>query len=275
VGILDHFGQEGKAVAGATAVVLLLRQRLIAPRALVSLGKLPGLRDIRGVNGSLHLGALATHREVELSPLVRQHLPVLAHTFGKVANVRVRNAATVGGVLAEADYASDPPALLLALDAVVEVRGPGRERVIPVGEFIRGFYETALEPGEIVTGVRVPLPPAGTGALYEKYITRSSEDRPCLGVAAIASLDPASGRCTDLRVAVGAASETPRRVAEAEALARDQELTEDVARAIAEQYANSVDTLDDFRGSSWYRTEMLRVWVRRCILQARDAARSR
>lgn len=271
--LLDHLGEKARVVAGGTAVAILLRQRLIRPEALVSLGRLPGLDRIEGVDGSLSLGALATHRQVELSPLVRQHLPVLANTFAGVANVRVRNAATVGGVLAEADYASDPPAVFLALEATVEVRGPAGKRAIPIAEFFRGFYETALAPNELVTEVRVPIPPPGTAGVYEKFITRSSEDRPCLGVAALARLD-ADGRCEELRVAVGAVSETPRRLREVEALARGQELTEDLARAIAERYAASIDTLDDFRGSSWYRAEMIRVWVRRCIERVSQAARA-
>src|SRR5579883_1062931 len=102
---LQVHGDEAKLVAGSTALTILLRQRLIVPEALVSLDRLTGLKEIRVEGGVLHLGALVTHRDVELSPVVRRHIPVLAHAFGVVANVRVRNVATVGGVLAEADYA--------------------------------------------------------------------------------------------------------------------------------------------------------------------------
>src|SRR6185295_5939038 len=147
----------------------------------------------------------------------------LAFTFGTVANVRVRNAATVGGVLAEADYASDPPTAFLALDASVEVASPGGARQIAIGDFFRGFYETALEPNEIVTHVRVPLPATGTSAVYEKFVTRSSEDRPCVGVfAALRVAD--DGRCDELRVAAGAVAEVPQRFPDIEALAHGHEL---------------------------------------------------
>lgn len=268
VGILDDYGERAKVVAGGTAVAIMLRQELITPEALVSIGGLPGLGAIAVSGDWLRLGALVTHRQVEVSPVVREHLPVVADTFGKVANIRVRNAATVGGVMAESDYASDPPTLLRALDAEVEVAGPGGNRTIRAGDFFVGFYETALAPGEIVTGVRVPLLPAGTGTSYIKYVTRSSEDRPCVGTAAVVRLAADGRNCAELRVAVGAAAEIPQRVPEAESMAVGEELSGELTRSVADRYAEAIDTLDDMRGSAWYRTEMIRVWVRRAIEEA-------
>ncbi len=273
VAALDRYGEDGRAVAGSTAVSLLLRSGLIQPRALISLGHLPGLRGIDRENGALRIGALVTHREVETSATVREALPVLAETFGTVANVRVRNAATVGGVLAEADYASDPPTALLALGASVEVRGPDGDRTIPIDAFFRGFYETALQPNELVHHMRVPILAPGIGAAYEKFVTRSSEDRPCVGVFAAVRLAEDGRTCTELRVAVGAAAETPQRFAGVEALAHGRPLAPDVVRAIGDAYAERIDTLSDLRGSAWYRTEMIRVWVQRAIAQALSRAR--
>jgi aerobic carbon-monoxide dehydrogenase medium subunit len=274
VDALTRLGYDAKVVAGGTALTIMLRQQLIAPEALVSIGGIPGLDGIERSGDALLLGALVTHRQVETSPLVRELAPTLAETFGKVANIRVRNAATVGGVMAESDYASDPPTLLLALDAEVEASGPNGARTIPVSEFFVAFYETVLEPEEILTGVRVPLPAPDAGTTYIKYVTRSSEDRPCVGVASLVRLDD-DGRCAELRVAVGAAAETPQRLKEVDAVATGQELSPELLREIAERYAAGVDTLDDMRGSAWYRTEMVRVWVRRAIEQAGDDARSR
>jgi carbon-monoxide dehydrogenase medium subunit len=273
VGLLDRLGDDAKVVAGSTALTIMLRQRLIAPAALISIGRLPGLDEIAVKDGELSIGALARHRDVERSPIVQEHLPMLAHVFSVVANVRVRNAATVGGVLAESDYASDPPAAFLALDATVDVHGPGGGRSIPISEFFVAFYETAIEPSEIVTRVRVPLLPAGTGAVYEKFVTRSSEDRPCVGVAAVYRA-AADGACEDLRVSVGAAAETPQRYPDVEATGVGRPLDDAAIRAIADAYAERVDPLDDMRGSAWYRTEMVRVWVRRAIEHAMDEART-
>jgi carbon-monoxide dehydrogenase medium subunit len=267
---LQRYGEDAKVVAGATALTIMLRQRLIHPTALVSINALPGLNSIDTTDGWLRIGALATHRDVELSSVVRSTVPVLAEAFGVVANVRVRNAATVGGVLAEADYASDPPAVFLALDAEVETTSARGTRTLPVRDFFLGFYETALAHDEIVTGVRVPVPAAGTRAVYEKYVTRSKEDRPCIGTIASVRMSADGKTCEDLRVAVGAVAEVPQRFPDVEAMAKGTALDEDVARAIADAYASRVDTLADMRGSAWYRTEMIRVWVRRTIERARD-----
>ncbi len=273
VELLDTLGDEAKVVAGATAFTIMLRQGLIAPSALVSINRIPDLDRIEERDGQLALGALVRHRTVELDPLVRERLPLLAEVFGVVANVRVRNAATVGGVLAESDYASDPPAAFLALDAVIDVAGPSGPRSIPVAEFFVAFYETAIEPNEIVTGVRVPIPPPGTAGIYEKFVTRSSEDRPCVGVAAILRSDD-DGAIADLRVSVGAAAETPQRFGDIEAEAVGQRLDDDVVRHVADGYADRIETLDDMRGSAWYRTEMIRVWVRRAIEGAAERGRT-
>jgi carbon-monoxide dehydrogenase medium subunit len=268
VALLASHGDEARVVAGATALTILLRQGLIHPSALISIGRVPGLDDIQRDTGALAIGALVTHRAVETSPIVREAIPALAETFGTVANVRVRNAATVGGVLAEADYASDPPAAFLALDATVQALGPSGSRDIPIAAFFQGFYETSLARDEIVTGVRVPIPQVGTRAAYQKFVTRSSEDRPCVGVFAALRLAEDGRACEDLRVAVGAASEVPARFPNVEALARNQQLTNEVVQTVADGYAERVDSLADMRGSAWYRTEMVRVWVQRAIQRA-------
>jgi carbon-monoxide dehydrogenase medium subunit len=272
--LLQHYGEDARIVAGSTAVTIMVRQRLIAPAALVAIVGIEGLSGIRRVDGHLEIGALTTHREVERSPLVRETIPVLAETFGVVANVRIRNVATVGGVLAEADYASDPPAVLLALDAEIVARGPSGERTIPIASFFRAFYETALAPNEVLTAVRVPVPSAGTGASYQKFVTRSSEDRPCVGVIAAVRL-AGDGSIDDLRVAVAAAAETPQRFNDVEATARGQELDDGLARRIAEDYAGRIHPLEDLRGSAWYRSQMIRVWVRRAIEAAASRAAGR
>jgi carbon-monoxide dehydrogenase medium subunit len=269
--LLARHGEAARVVAGSTAVSILLRQRFIDPAVLVALRDIPNLDRIDVRDGRVELGALVTHRSVERSADVRAALPVLAETFGRVANPRIRNAATVGGVVAEADYASDPPAVLRGLDAVVVACGPDGEREIAGRDFFRAFYETALGPAEIVTSVRVPLPADGTVAVYEKFVSRSSEDRPCVGVFAACRAN-ARGTFEDVRVAVGAAAETPQRFEDLEAQASGTDLGDDVLRALADGYAERTDTLSDVRGSAWYRTEMVRVWIRRALARARDGA---
>lgn len=266
--LLADLGEAAKVLAGGTWLTIVLKQGLLAPEALVSLHRIPGLDRIEvDADGTLRVGARVTHRQMECSDVVRAGWPMLAETYRVVANVRVRHQATVGGNLCDADYASDPPTTLTALDAEVVAISARGERRIPVADLIVGHYETVLAPAELVTEVRVPPLPAGASGVYIKYRSRSHEDRPCVGVAALVVTD-GEGVCRDLRVTVGAVASTPQRLREAEAIARGRVLDEGVAREVARAYAAAIDPLADIRGSAWYRTRMIEVWVRRAILAA-------
>lgn len=266
--VLAQYGDEAKIIAGGTALVLMLQQKLIAPGVLISLGRIPELVFQRQEDGYLHLGAMLLLRDLEDSEEIRSRYAGLQTAFSEVGNVRVRNQATLGGNLAEADYASDPPTMLLALDASVVTSSTRGSRTTPVADFFRGFYTTALEPDEILTEVRVPSLPAGARSTYLKFTSRSSEDRPCLGVAAVGAFD--GDVCTDLRVAIGAACSTPQRLSTVEALAAGEVLSDALIAEIVEGYAAGIETLEDLRGSAWYRTQMIRVHVARALREIRD-----
>ena len=266
--LLATHGEEARIIAGGTAVVIMLRNRLIAPGFVVSLGAIPGLSYVTTAeDGSLRIGSMTTLREVELSPLVRRRCPTLARTLQQVANVRVRHAATMGGNLSEADYASDPPCVLVAARARVMARSPRGDREIPLEDFFVGFYETALAPDEVLTEVIVPHQPESLHSVYLKYVTRSTEDRPCIGVAAFVDAD-ADGVCRDLRVVVGAVAERPQEIKTAAQLAVGERLTDELIDEVAEGYAAAIEPLADLRGSAWYRTQMVRVFVRDAIKEA-------
>ena len=272
ISLLDQHADDAKIIAGGTSVVLMLQQKLIAPSVLISLGHIPDHDYIRMNDDGLHIGALARLRDLERSESVREFSPALAHTFHVVANVRVRQQATIGGNLSAADYAADPPAMLTALDARVQVQGSQGTREIPLSEFFLGFYTTALEPNEIVTEVIIPALSSAARAAYYKYTSISAEGRPCVAVGAVADFDP-YGRCLDLRIAIGAAVETPQRVRNAETMARGQTLTDELIAVIAEEYARALDPLTDVRGSAWYRRGMIRVFVKRALKEVRDGHR--
>jgi len=259
--------EELKIVSGGTALVIMLRNRLIAPSTLLSLGRLQELRAIRHEPGvGLRIGALATIREAETSQIIREKQPMLAQTFGKVGNIRIRHAATVGGNLSEADYASDPPCVVVALRARVKARSAKGEREIPLTDFFKGFYETALAPDEILTELIVPDLAQETRATYLKYVSRSSEDRPCVGMALVLE-DQADGKCNNLRLVAGAVAETPQEIASAEGIAAGKQLTEDVIDEIADAYSTAIEPLSDLRGSAWYRKQIIRVMARRAMHQ--------
>jgi carbon-monoxide dehydrogenase medium subunit len=266
--LLDQHADVAKIIAGGTSVVLMLQQKLIAPTVLISLGRVPNYDFIRHEGDGLHIGALTKLRDIEHSDVVKKFCPALAHTFSVIGNVRVRNQATIGGNLSAADYAADPPAMLTALDARAQVQGPEKKREISLNEFFLGFYTTVLESNEILTEVIIPTLPSSARAAYHKYTSISAEGRPCVAAGAVADFD-ADGKCLDLRIAVGAAVETPQRVREAEVLARGSTLTDELVAAIAEGYSLKLDPLTDVRGSAWYRREMIRVFVKRVLEEVR------
>jgi carbon-monoxide dehydrogenase medium subunit len=271
VGLLTSQNDDTKIISGGTALVIMLKNRLIAPTTLVSLGRLKELRSIRHEPGvGLRVGARVTLSEAEHSPIVREKNPTLAETFAKVGNVRVRNAATVGGNLSEADYASDPPCVLVALRARVRARGPKGEREIGLTNLFKGFYETALAHDEVLTELIVPDLPSRATSAYLKFVSRSSEDRPCAGMAAVLQTEE-DGTCKELRLVAGAVAEVPQEIASAEEKARGQRLTSPLIEEIAQAYADAIEPLADLRGSAWYRKQIIRVLARRAMQQVSAA----
>ncbi len=144
--LLQEHGDDAKVMAGGTALVIMLKQRLLVPDVVINLDRVPGLANIAVEQDRLHLGGLATHRAVEQAPAVRQHVPVLADTYHHVATIRIRNVATVGGSLAHADPNQDPPITLLALDAQVRIQSSDGQRDVALSDFFTDYYETVLEP---------------------------------------------------------------------------------------------------------------------------------
>jgi len=254
--LLTEYGDEATVVAGGSFLGILINQRLLAPIRLVALRRVIDLDYIEASDGMLRLGAMATHRSIEQHGIVQEDWPALAFAFSVVASPRVRNQATVGGVVADADYASDPPSILAALRAHVVARSVRGEREIPMGEFILGHYATALEEDELVTELRVPQ--SSGPSVYRKFRSRSSEDRPCVSVAAASD----NG---DLKVVVGAVADRPQYFPELCALANGEEITNELASEIGRRYAEEIEPFSDSRGSERYRKRVIAVEVRRAL----------
>jgi carbon-monoxide dehydrogenase medium subunit len=267
---LQQHGDEAKLIAGGTGLVNLMKQRLVQPEYVVSLRRVGGLDGI-SANGELHLGALCTHRAVETSPQVRSFAPLLAETFHHVASIRIRNIATVGGALAHGDPNQDPPAALIALDARVRMRSNQGERELPVEELFAGYYETVLEPDEIVTEVVVPEQPSGSGWAFIKFLPQTQDDYATVAVAARLAFE--GERIAGARVALGAAGPTPVRAAAVERALQGQRATSNVFREAAALVTDEVDPTSDFRGSAQYKRDMAVVMVRRALEQAAGRAR--
>jgi aerobic carbon-monoxide dehydrogenase medium subunit len=238
---------DATVLAGGTFVGILMNQGFLAPSALLSLGDVEELRGIEVRDGELRLGAMVRHRAVERSEAVRSGWPALARAFSLVASPRVRNQATAGGVLADADYASDPPAMLAALDARAVLRSQRGDRSVAVGELILGHYRTCIEPDELLIEVRVP--PQPERATYRKFRSRSAEDRPCVAIAAAHGAD-------GLRVVVGAVAGTPQDF---------PELCDGEPAEVAARYAERIEPMSDARGSAEYRRRVIAAEVRRAV----------
>jgi aerobic carbon-monoxide dehydrogenase medium subunit len=272
LGAVARHDGECRVVAGGTALVPMLRLGLARPERLVSLHRVPRMDEVRLDGGTLLIGAMTTHAAVRRAGLVREGWPLLAEAAGRVASPAIRASGTLGGNLCYAEAASDVAPALLCLDAEIVVAGARGERIIPVGDFFRGFYEPALEAGEILTRVRLPRPPATARGGYVKFCPRSAEDRALVGVAALLTLAADGRRCDDVRLALGGAAPTPLRARSAEALLRGQPLTDAVIGTVADAAAAGTDPLTDLLGSAEYRRDMVRVWVRRLLTSLRDRA---
>ena len=268
--LLEHHGDDARVVAGGTALVVMMKQSLVQADHLVSLHRVQGLRDIRQEAGQLHIGAMVTHREVETSALVQEHTPLVAEVYSRVATVRIRNVATVGGGLAHADPAQDPPPGLMVLEASVRLTSLRGELVVPVNELFRDYYESAIQPGEVLTELIVPPTLPGTRTVYLRYLPRTADDYPTVAVAALARLE--DGRCQELRVALAAAASTPLRARAVEEALQGRRASQEAVRQAAEAVAGQVDPLDDFRGSADYKRDMAVVFTRRALERVLDLA---
>lgn len=264
--MLADLGDECRVIAGGTALLLGMRQRMLAPTHLVSLGRLSSLRQIDfDERNGLRIGALASHADIARSPLVQARYPMLASMASRVANPQVRNQGTIGGNLCYADPSTDPPACLMVLQAQVVIQGPGGERVLAMDEFLVDYFTTALGPDEVVTAIRLPVAPAQASGVYSRMLRTAAEHRPLVSVALQASLQ--GDVCHEARLAVGAATPIPVRVERAEAFLAGKSVTHQVAVEAADMVATDIETLSDLRGSAGYRRDMVRVVARRTIAE--------
>lgn len=266
--LLEQYGDDAKILAGGTGLVNLMKQRLVQPAYLIGLRRLarfPELAEIQS-NGDLTIGALCSHRSIETSALIQRRLPLLTTTFQHVASVRIRTAATLGGSLAHADPNQDPPPALLVLDARVRVQSRHGQREIELGDFFVDYYETALEPEELITTVVIPPQPAGAGTAFLKFLPQTHDDYATIAVAAQVSLD--GDTIAQARIALGAAAATPLRARAIEAALHGQPPTYNILRDAAALVTEEVDPLADFRGSAEYKRDMAVVFTQRAIEQA-------
>lgn len=252
-----------KPISGGTALTTLMKERILQPEALVNLR---GLRDdhryVRREGDVVRVGALSTLRDVETSEVVREALPVVAETAGKIASIRIRNVATVGGNLAHADPDLDLPPVLAGVGAEIVVQGSDGERAMDVTEFIQGYYQTDLESGELVKELRLPVRPDREG-VYLKHRSLSEADWPCVGVAAFT--DPAWDGVP--AVYMNSVADTPVFTIDGLAEVFADGVTGAAIEAAGELAAEQCDPVGDARGSAWYKRRMAGEFTERALAE--------
>jgi len=268
---MEKHGDDARVIAGGTSLIIMMRQRLLMPKVVISLNSIPKFDKITyNAKDGLRIGAGARHRDVELSPVVKKHYPLLHETFRKVAQPRIRNMGTVGGNLAAGDPMTDPGASLIALDAEVTLTSSKGQRSLLLDEFFIDYYQTALEPGELLTEIRVP-PPQRPSWSHIKFTPRSIEDFATVGVAI--TLRTNNGTCEDVRLGLNSVASTIVHAKKAEEVLRGKPITDTTLREMGEVASTECDPTDDNRGSAEYKREMVRVLVRRAAEEALHRAR--
>jgi carbon-monoxide dehydrogenase medium subunit len=261
--LLAEHGPEAAAYAGGTELLVVMKEGLAHFPHLVNLKTIPGLRGITAENGALRIGALTTHREIERSPVVRERAPALAALEAQVANIRVRHTGTLGGNLCFAEPHSDPATLLVAWGATLRLVSQRGAREIAAQDFFTGLLETARTHDEILTEVRIPLLPRGTGTAYERLKTH---ERPAVTAAAVICL--ANGMIGEGRIVVGSVGPQPVRLPAAEAMLAHQQPSQELFAAVAERAAADVEIMEERFESVEYRRHLVRVLVARALSTA-------
>lgn len=265
-GLLDSGETPVRPIAGGTAVMLMMKMGVLRPARLVSLRAVERKYSTIETtpDGGLRIGALATLSSLERSPVVKSRAPVITRTLKTLANVRVRNVATVGGHLAHADPHMDLPPVLIALGASITTVSPAGERTLPLDKLYLGYLETTLGRSELIAEVTVPAQ-GSRRAAYLKCTTRSADDWPALGVAVALDTDGVVVR--DARIVIGAATDTPTRLARAEDILRGARADDAVLRRAGEAGAAEAAVIGDQHGTAAYKRELLRVYVARAVRQ--------
>ena len=256
--------------AGGTTLLLLMKQGIVRPARLVNLKKIPGLKYIENNGSTIRIGSLATHHDLEVSPIISRYFPAITEAEPQVANIRVRSTGTIGGNLGFAEPLTDLPPILIALDARVKVSDHQSERVFPLEQLFAGYYETTLQAHELITEIQADRMLPGTGLKYIRFSTGS--DKPAIGCAVSVRLDPATGTCIDARCVLGCVAPTPLRVREAEEVLKGKPYRAEAAAEAGRIASQACSPLSDLRGAEEYKRAMAAVLTRRAIEAAFHAA---
>jgi aerobic carbon-monoxide dehydrogenase medium subunit len=265
IALLGRLGDEAKILSGGQSLLPLLKLRFARPAHLVDIGRIPGLDYIKEEGGFLKIGALVREAALEASPLIQAKYPILADTAKVIADPLVRNLATVCGNLAHGDPANDHPATMLALGAEVVATGPKGARTIPIGQFFTGIFSTALQPDEILTEIRIPTPPPGSGGAYAKLERKVGD---FATAAAAVQLTLKDGAVQKAGIGLTSVAPTPIEAKDAAAFLAGQKPDEATLAEAGRRAAAATKPTADRRGAVEYKKEMARVLTVRALRKA-------
>jgi aerobic carbon-monoxide dehydrogenase medium subunit len=268
--LLEQHGEDAKILSGGQSLIPMMKLRIARPGYLVDINRISGLSYIKEEGGFLKIGGLTREAELESSTLVRSKYPILLDTAHVIADPQVRNLATVAGNLAHGDPANDHPATMLALDAQVVATGSRGDRIIPIEEFFLSLFSTALQPGEILTEIRVPAPPPHSGGAYFK-LERKVGDFATAAVAAQVTLDSNSA-VQKVGIALTNVGPTPIKARKAEDFLRGKKLDEGNIRQAAQLAADEAQPSSDLRGPAEYKKGLVKELARRALSRAAERA---
>jgi carbon-monoxide dehydrogenase medium subunit len=269
--LMAKHGDDGKLLAGGHSLIPAMKLRLQSPHTLIDLGTVPGLCGVKIDRNQLVIGALTVHADVAASDLVRKHIPGLVDAASVIGDVQVRNRGTIGGSVAHADPAADLPVILTALNAALVAQSSSGTRTIAVDDFFTDFYTTALNANEILTEIRVPIPPSGSGTAYAKL------PHPASGyvvVSAGALIRQTTGTCASARIAVGGLGSGPSRAIATEMDLQGKPLTAQIIAAAAAKAAEETDPVEDTYASTEYKKHVATVYARKAIEAAVERAKN-
>jgi aerobic carbon-monoxide dehydrogenase medium subunit len=270
ISLLNKYGDDAKILSGGHSLIPMMKLRLATPAYLIDINGIPGLSNISEDHGIVRIGALVREAEVEHSDLLAKHFPIFRDVTKLIADPQVRNMGTLGGNLAHGDAANDHPAVMLALRASVVITGSEGEREVPIDEFFFGFYMTAVQQGEILTEIRIPVPPKGTGSAYHK-LERKVGDYATSGVAVQLTIGD-MGVVTAVGIGLTNVNSVPLRAARSEEALLGKPLSEETIRLAAQYASEDCNPSADLRGSEEYKRHVTGVLVKRMIHKAAERA---
>ncbi len=270
IALLNQYGDEAKVLSGGHSLIPMMKLRFASPGYLIDINGIPGLSDIKEENGVVRIGALAREADLEHSALLAKHFPIFKDVTKLIADPQVRNMGTLGGNLAHGDAANDHPAVMIALGASVVITGAEGEREVPIDEFFFGFYMTAIQQGEILTEIRLPVPAAGTGNAYHK-LERKVGDYATAGVAVQITIG-SDGIVTAAGIGLTNVNPVPLRASRSEEALVGKPLTEENILLAAQYASEDCSPSADLRGSEEYKRHVTGVLVKRMIKKAAERA---